>query len=315
MALMAATAALLAPQWSHAGAIVLDPLNPLGSFMMESAKNPADVSFTPGLPLLVSDSVADDLITFYAAAPFAALGFSVDLIVNFRVQPGETRQGADSGLRFVINDGLAAAYFAAIVKNGVKGIGIASGTDFGSEENYLSSSFFQVDWTNPNPTTADGRVTLHLRRSADGSAEIVEVNGVAPSTPVQLVRGALPGPQRPRGGPTIEFGMSNLEAIGVVEITEFRAFTTPISEPEIYAMLGVGLGLMGWVGRRRKAQPWGQRSRGVTHTRIPAAVCLIVTGTSMRRARSARRTARTRSPRCRISRGRRPAGWGNSGCP
>jgi len=29
---------------------------------------------------------------------------------------------------------------------------------------------------------------------------------------------------------------------------------TPIPEPEIYAMLGVGLGLMGWVGRRRKQQ-------------------------------------------------------------
>jgi hypothetical protein len=30
--------------------------------------------------------------------------------------------------------------------------------------------------------------------------------------------------------------------------------TTPIPEPEIYAMLGLGLGLMGWVGRRRKQQ-------------------------------------------------------------
>jgi hypothetical protein len=30
--------------------------------------------------------------------------------------------------------------------------------------------------------------------------------------------------------------------------------TAPVPEPEIYAMLGVGLGLMGWVGRRRKLQ-------------------------------------------------------------
>lgn len=29
---------------------------------------------------------------------------------------------------------------------------------------------------------------------------------------------------------------------------------TPVPEPEIYAMLGIGLGLMGWVGRRRKLQ-------------------------------------------------------------
>lgn len=29
---------------------------------------------------------------------------------------------------------------------------------------------------------------------------------------------------------------------------------TPIPEPEIYAMMGVGLGLLGWVGRRKKLQ-------------------------------------------------------------
>jgi len=29
---------------------------------------------------------------------------------------------------------------------------------------------------------------------------------------------------------------------------------TPIPEPEIYAMLSLGLGLMGWIGRRRKQQ-------------------------------------------------------------
>jgi hypothetical protein len=27
---------------------------------------------------------------------------------------------------------------------------------------------------------------------------------------------------------------------------------TPIPEPEIYAMMAVGLGLLGWVGRRKK---------------------------------------------------------------
>lgn len=29
---------------------------------------------------------------------------------------------------------------------------------------------------------------------------------------------------------------------------------TPVPEPEIYAMMGLGLGLLGWVGRRRKLQ-------------------------------------------------------------
>ena len=30
--------------------------------------------------------------------------------------------------------------------------------------------------------------------------------------------------------------------------------TAPVPEPEIYAMMGLGLGLMGWVGRRRRQQ-------------------------------------------------------------
>lgn len=37
-------------------------------------------------------------------------------------------------------------------------------------------------------------------------------------------------------------------------VTFERMITTPVPEPEIYAMLGLGLGLMGWVGRRRKLQ-------------------------------------------------------------
>ncbi len=39
-----------------------------------------------------------------------------------------------------------------------------------------------------------------------------------------------------------------------VVITADLPVTNPIPEPEIYAMLGLGLGLMGWVGRRRKQQ-------------------------------------------------------------
>ena len=34
----------------------------------------------------------------------------------------------------------------------------------------------------------------------------------------------------------------------------FTLSVTPVPEPEIYAMMGIGLGLMGWVSRRRKQQ-------------------------------------------------------------
>ena len=34
--------------------------------------------------------------------------------------------------------------------------------------------------------------------------------------------------------------------------TEVSNFTAPVPEPEIYAMMGMGLGLLGWLGRRKK---------------------------------------------------------------
>jgi hypothetical protein len=33
---------------------------------------------------------------------------------------------------------------------------------------------------------------------------------------------------------------------------DLAVFTAPVPEPEIYAMMGIGLGLLGWVGRRKK---------------------------------------------------------------
>lgn len=103
----------------------------------------------------------------------------------------------------------------------MKGIALASGTNFGAEGNYLQSWFVPVDWTSPNPPTADGRVALRLRRTAEGTGQIVEVNGAAPSPPVQLLSADLPVPQRFRTGPTVEFGCPNLEAVATAEIVAF----------------------------------------------------------------------------------------------
>jgi hypothetical protein len=36
--------------------------------------------------------------------------------------------------------------------------------------------------------------------------------------------------------------------------TEGNPVTTPIPEPEVYAMMGLGLGLLGWIGRRKRLQ-------------------------------------------------------------
>jgi hypothetical protein len=226
---VAAGAAVLGWPRRAEAAVVLDPLNPLANFTQENAKSPPDAGITPGSGLLiVSDTTASDLITLYAPEPDIAAGFELDLVVTFLVTPGETRQGADTGVRFVINDGTRAIYACCIVKGGVKGIGLASGTDFGAEGNYLASSFVAVDWTNPNPPTADGLVTMRLRRTAQGTAQILEVNGVAPQPPVELVRFSQPAPVRPRAGPTVEFGCMNLEAIATAWITVFRIETAVI---------------------------------------------------------------------------------------
>lgn len=45
-------------------------------------------------------------------------------------------------------------------------------------------------------------------------------------------------------------GEFNLTSMRMYEVTT----VTPVPEPEIYAMMGLGLGLMGWVGRRKRAQ-------------------------------------------------------------
>ena len=44
-----------------------------------------------------------------------------------------------------------------------------------------------------------------------------------------------------------QFGVNTVTAAGY-------PVTTPIPEPEIYALMGLGLGLMGWVSRRRRQQ-------------------------------------------------------------
>jgi len=50
------------------------------------------------------------------------------------------------------------------------------------------------------------------------------------------------------------FAVSGAGGTGGGQYLLNSSVTAPIPEPEIYAMLGVGLGLLGWVGRRKKLQ-------------------------------------------------------------
>ena len=55
-------------------------------------------------------------------------------------------------------------------------------------------------------------------------------------------------------GPLAFYNFSQAGVIYSAFEIDTGPFPNPIPEPEIYAMLGVGLGLMGWVGRRRRQQ-------------------------------------------------------------
>jgi hypothetical protein len=200
-------------------AVVLDPMDPTASFAIETAKSPPDAAIQRGPTLIVADPTATDLIILYAFEPAIAVG-AVDLVVSFRILPGELRDGPDTGVRFVINDGAKAIYVCCVVLFGVKGIAIAAGNDFRSEGNYAAGTFVPVDWS--SPSTADGYVSLRVRRTSDGTAQVVEVNGVAPEPRVELVRPIQPAPYRPRTGPTVEFGCMGLEANAVMEVVAFR---------------------------------------------------------------------------------------------
>lgn len=55
-------------------------------------------------------------------------------------------------------------------------------------------------------------------------------------------------------------GIGNVRVLNLYQDANFttraqdQLYLLPVPEPEIYAMMGLGLGLLGWVGRRRKLQ-------------------------------------------------------------
>jgi hypothetical protein len=184
---------------------VLDPGNPLANFALEGYAN---FNTSPSVLLLLDQSVAD-IVYFYGPDPAAAPGNDVDVVAAFQVRTS-TPLNADTGVRFVINDGQAKAVMAAcILVGGLKGIGLASGVNFWDPANY--PVFVPVDWTQPT--------TVRLRRSSSGDAEIVEVNGVAPSARALIAGVSLPPRNRPY--PTIEFGCAEVEALCDVEFSQF----------------------------------------------------------------------------------------------
>ncbi len=185
----------------------LDPNNP-SSFQKEGGE-----SHTPGNVLTLTDLSSSDFVAFFAADSDAYPGIDIDIVATFQVrQTGPNN--ADAGNRVVINDGVTRSAIAAcIVLNGVKGIGLKSHGPASDPASY--PVFVPIDWQAVP-------VTLRLRRSGNGDAEIVELNGVAPSPRALLTADKAPGPTR-FGFGSVEFGAASPEADCTVEYAAFRS--------------------------------------------------------------------------------------------
>lgn len=193
--------------WRAKAATTLDPTNPIALFQQEGGQ-----SFTPGASLKLADTSKSDFIVLFAFDNDAAAGTDLDLIATFRVTAG-VPVNADAGNRIAINDGISKAAIAAcIVQNGVNGIGLySSGSRFDSSSYPV---FVPANWQT-------GPVTVRLRRMANGDAELIEVNGVAPSPRALLT--ADKAPANTRAGASVEFGSAGVEAECTVEYSEFRS--------------------------------------------------------------------------------------------
>lgn len=187
-------------------AIILDPSNP-GNFTLDGNQN-----LTVGPVLTLTDNSIGDFVVLFAQDPDAVAGIDLDVVATFQVR-ATGPNNADTGNRVVINDGLnRAAVAECVVVNGVKGIGLLSQGPASDPASY--PVFVPADWQ-------AAPVTIRLRRTAAGDAELVEVNGVAPSPRALLSAAKLAGPTRAAG--TVEFGCASLEATCTVEYSAFRS--------------------------------------------------------------------------------------------
>jgi HYR domain-containing protein/WD40 repeat protein len=186
----------------------LDTNNPsAGGFVKEGNQ-----SVIASTALGLNDGSGADHVGLFAEDPSAATGADVDVVATFRVLNNTTPSGVDTGVRIIITDGVTTSAVAACVTlGGLPGIAIAVGNDFASPANY--AAFVPVDWLAP--------VNLMLRRWADGGAEIIEVNGVAPASRIVVPVTALPGPVRSM--PSVGFGLFSDPAVTTAEFNQFSS--------------------------------------------------------------------------------------------
>ena len=160
------------------------------------------------------------------------------VVATFQIR-SFTPSGADTGFRFIINDGqLRAAVVTCAILNGQRVLALAGAGAPNDPATYLASTL--VDWSG-------GIVRLRLRRSAEGGTELVEVNGVTPNPRVFLSGDQVTN--RTRAGPTFEIGCMSPESLVDVDLTEFyaelhtastdqRGLPRPVDDPAMANAIG-----------------------------------------------------------------------------
>lgn len=190
--------------------VVLNPADP-SNFTQDGAQ-----TFTRGTVLTLQDASFGDFIAFFAADVHANPGTDVDIVATFQVL-SSVPVGADAGNRVAINDGQTRSAIAACCRipsggSSANGIGLLSQGEASDAASY--PVFLPVDWT-------AAPVTLRLRRWANGDAELVELNGVAPSPRALLTADKAPGPIRAGFG-SVEFGSNSAPQV-TVAYSAFRS--------------------------------------------------------------------------------------------
>ena len=166
--------------------------------------------------LTFTDSSASDVSAIYTPNACAAPGLEVDVVATFQVRSC-TPNSADADFRVVINDGQTkSAIAAAVMINGQRCIALVGAGRASDVATYPASVV--ADWV-ARP------VSLRLRRFADGGAELIELNGVAPNPRVLLWTDLVAA--RARAGPSFEIGCMSVEGLADVDVTEFYAERPP----------------------------------------------------------------------------------------
>jgi hypothetical protein len=183
--------------------------------------NPADTSnfkidgsqaITPGSVLTLTDQSVSDYVVLFALDNDAAAGTAVDVVATFQVQ-STIPVNADVGNRIAINDGQTHAVVAACaIVGGVRGIGLLAQGNPADESAY--PVFVPVDWQ-------AAPVTVTLRRTRAGDAQLLAVNGTRMKKGSVLSASQLPGPTRT--ATTVEFGTYSAEAMCTVTYSAFSA--------------------------------------------------------------------------------------------